>query len=72
VAADDPVVGGAQASVSCGIAIFPADAETAPELLTAADAELLRAKRRSQNVVGRARFRARQGGPVQQLTSSDE
>jgi diguanylate cyclase (GGDEF)-like protein len=72
VAADDPVVGGAQASVSCGIAIFPADAETAAELLTAADAELLRAKRRSQNVIGRARFRSRQGGPVQQLTSSDE
>ncbi|HYL69689.1 MAG TPA: GGDEF domain-containing protein, partial [Candidatus Dormibacteraeota bacterium] len=51
----DPVVGTSNASVSYGIAVFPDDAADADGVLTAADAELIRAKQRSKALTGRAR-----------------
>ncbi|MBV9526266.1 MAG: GGDEF domain-containing protein [Candidatus Dormibacteraeota bacterium] len=59
----DPVVGTSNASVSYGIAIYPDDAGDAAAVLTAADAQLIRAKQRNKALTGRARRAQRRRTP---------
>jgi diguanylate cyclase (GGDEF)-like protein len=73
LAADDPVIGAARASVSSGVAVFPEDSDTAGTLLNAADAELLRAKQtRVQSLAGRGRRHAVIGAETTRLTTTGE
>ena len=72
-AASDRVVGATGVTVSCGIAVYPDEASSAEQVLSAADADLLRVKqRRSHPLIGRGRARAaRDPGQVRGTLDSD-